>query len=48
MKGADIGVGWIDNNGSIYFQVYNQFHLFLILFIFNRIDMHLILRFDVL
>ncbi len=22
MKGADIGVGWIDNNGSVYFQVY--------------------------
>ncbi len=21
MKGTDIGVGWIDNNGKIYFQV---------------------------
>lgn len=42
MTGADIGVGWVDQNGTVYFQVWNSFSckLIKILWLFIlRIDM---------
>ncbi len=35
MDGADIGVGWIDNDGLVHFQVSNRFYLFFDFMILN-------------